>query len=268
MLYREFTPHPALHDHVKCFWTLTIGAPLGLDGLQVLAEGMELAFNLADPIHLASRRPEPTTALHGRVCGPMTLPMRMRPTGRVEVFGVCFRPGGAYPFFSYPAAELANGDVELGALWEAGGESVAGRIQNARDTRERIQLVERQLLQRLAANERGDARLAAALHLIDALRGMVAIDEVARATGLSSRQLERSFQERVGMTPKQLCRSLRFKNVFRRLAAAPTDCWASTALDCGYCDQSHLSRDFKHFTGTSPAAFFTPPLPPFLAGNP
>jgi AraC-like DNA-binding protein len=268
MLYREFTPHPALRDHVKCFWTLTVAAPPpGLEGLRVLADGVELAFNLADPFDVADTRPGLSWAPRDRVWGPMTHPVRVRPTGRVEVFGVCFRPGGAYPFFSYPAVALADEGAEVGVLWGASGEAIVGRIEGARHTGERIRLVEQELLQRLAANGRGDARVAAALRLIDGRRGMVPIDEVARTTGLSGRQLERHFRERVGMTPKQLCRSLRFKNVLRHLARG-SDSWASTALACGYCDQSHLIRDFKHFTGTSPAAFFTPPVPPFLAGSP
>src|SRR5919204_656183 len=34
-----------------------------------------------------------------------------------SVAGVCFRPGGAYPFFAQPSHELANADVPLESLW-------------------------------------------------------------------------------------------------------------------------------------------------------
>jgi len=75
--------------------------------------------------------------------------------------------------------------------------------------------------------------------------------------------------ERVGLSPRQLCRSLRFKSVFRHLAASSGDPWTSTALACGYCDQSHMIRDFKHYAGASPAAYFTRPEAGrlFFAGN-
>jgi AraC-like DNA-binding protein len=63
------------------------------------------------------------------------------------------------------------------------------------------------------------------------------------------------------VSPKQLCRSLRFKSVFEHLAASPSDSWTSTALACGYYDQSHMVRDFKHYTGASPAAYFARPEP-------
>jgi len=56
--------------------------------------------------------------------------------------------------------------------------------------------------------------------------------------------------------PKQLCRSLRFKHVFKRLSASKVESNAELALACGYYDQSHLIKDFKYYTGKSPTAFF------------
>jgi AraC-like DNA-binding protein len=62
------------------------------------------------------------------------------------------------------------------------------------------------------------------------------------------------------MTPKQLCRNLRFKYVFKYLVKPPTESWAAIALACGYYDQSHMINEFKHYTGSSPAAFFSEPM--------
>jgi transcriptional regulator GlxA family with amidase domain len=104
---------------------------------------------------------------------------------------------------------------------------------------------------------RSDSRAAAALSIIESHKGRVDIDRLAELAGMSIRQLERRFGERVGMSPKELCRILRFKNVFKHLAAYAADGWASTALACGYYDQSHMIRDFKHYAGTSPAAYFS-----------
>jgi transcriptional regulator GlxA family with amidase domain len=90
-------------------------------------------------------------------------------------------------------------------------------------------------------------------------KGQINIDRLATLIGMSGRHLERRFKEQVGMSPKQLCRNLRFKNIFRHLAAYPADSWVSTALACGYHDQAHMIHDFRRFTGTSPAAYFSKP---------
>jgi AraC-like DNA-binding protein len=31
--------------------------------------------------------------------------------------------------------------------------------------------------------------------------------------------------------------------------------WAEIAIDCGYCDQPHLNRDFRFFSGITPGAY-------------
>jgi AraC-like DNA-binding protein len=264
MLYREHAPHPALSTLVRCYWTLSLPAGLPATAAQqVLAEGVELAFNLADPIVIASDERRSVKARRTCLSGPMTRPMLLRPTGRVEIVGVCFRPGGAYPFVRAPARELQDRQLEVEDVWGARGAAIVEQIRDeGLGTPERISLLDRQLLDRLEARRtRTDVAVAAALRLIDERCGRVRVAGVARAVGVSSRQLERSFLERVGLSPRQLCRSLRFKSVFGHLTASPGDPWTSVALACGYCDQSHLIRDFKRYTGASPEAYFARPGP-------
>jgi AraC-like DNA-binding protein len=66
--------------------------------------------------------------------------------------------------------------------------------------------------------------------------------------------LERRFLQDVGVSPKVLCRILRFQQVFRVVEADPT--WANVAVECGYYDQAHLIRDFRQFAEKTPTALF------------
>lgn len=261
MFYQEYPCHPGLNNHVRCYWIMAMSAQTFSKAHQrFLAEGIEFWFNMADPIELFRNDSEPDVIHGGCICGPMTQPMRVRPTGRLEMFGVCFRPGGAYPFCPHPTAELVNGYWEGEDIRELkGGSRIVDRIQNnCRTTGERIQLLDRYLL-RGFDSRRNSTNITTALEVIEARKGQVNIDRLAKLVGLSARNLERCFKERVGMSPKQLCRSLRFKSVFSHLATYPADSWVSTALACGYHDQAHMIKDFKYFTGTSPAAYFSNP---------
>lgn len=74
--------------------------------------------------------------------------------------------------------------------------------------------------------------------------------------GMSLRQLERKFEQLVGLSPKQLARIIRFQSVFRSAGCTPAPAWAEVALDCGYYDQAHFIREFKQLSGQSPAALF------------
>jgi AraC-like DNA-binding protein len=66
---------------------------------------------------------------------------------------------------------------------------------------------------------------------------------------LSSRQHRRRFQAAAGIPPKLYARIRRFQHVLGQIGRVPV---ADAAAACGYCDQSHLIRDFREFAGTSP----------------
>ncbi len=225
-----------------------------------LAEGVQLLLNLADPIEHVTTDGEPVTVRRSCIYGPMTAPVQIRMLGRIEVLGVCFRVGRAYPFIPYPVGQLVNGHAETEHIWDAAGMEIVDRIRTDYHTmEERIHMLDLHFLSKLEKGARKVSSTAAAADLIETHKGQVNIGHLARSVGLSSRQLERCFKERVGMSPKQLCRIVRFKNVFPYLAASRNGCLASTAVNCGYYDQSHMIRDFKQYTGTSPADFFTKP---------
>jgi AraC-like DNA-binding protein len=71
---------------------------------------------------------------------------------------------------------------------------------------------------------------------------------------LSERQLERRFLQRVGMSPKRYFALRRFE---RACALGWSGMSLSeVALDAGYSDQAHFSREFRRFVDLSPGRFF------------
>ena len=79
--------------------------------------------------------------------------------------------------------------------------------------------------------------------------------EVAAQVGLSDRQLRRRCEAAVGYGPKMLQRVLRFRRfVSLADAAGGTADLAQAAVDSGYADQPHLTRETARLAGLSPAA--------------
>jgi transcriptional regulator GlxA family with amidase domain len=91
--------------------------------------------------------------------------------------------------------------------------------------------------------------------------GAVPIGSLARDVGWSHKHLIRRFMQQVGLTPKTAARLLRFEHVWRGLSDATPAHWDRIAADGGYADQSHLIRDFREFTGATPADFFARSIP-------
>lgn len=81
----------------------------------------------------------------------------------------------------------------------------------------------------------------------------VTLRELARVAGLSSYRLARAFTASLGMPPHAYHLHLRVRRAQLLLrAGAPV---AAVALDCGFADQSHLTRAFKRQIGLTPGRF-------------
>jgi len=81
------------------------------------------------------------------------------------------------------------------------------------------------------------------------------VRDVSRELGLSQRRFIQVFGSFIGLTPKIFCRILRFQQarVLAEKLEAPN--WAELAVSCGYFDQSHLIKDFKEFSGSTPRTY-------------
>ena len=88
----------------------------------------------------------------------------------------------------------------------------------------------------------------------------VALDELARVTGLSKYHLVRAFRDRYGLTPHAYLLNLRVDAAKDRLRQGQDP--AGVALDAGFCDQSHFTRVFGACVGLTPAAYAKANLPP------
>jgi AraC-like DNA-binding protein len=76
------------------------------------------------------------------------------------------------------------------------------------------------------------------------------VDALGAALGVSERQLRRRFADAVGYGPKTLARVLRFQR-FLTLSRNGDDL-ARLALDAGYADQAHLTRETRRLAGRTP----------------
>lgn len=86
-------------------------------------------------------------------------------------------------------------------------------------------------------------------------KGTMPVSGVAAAAHATVRTLERKFKEAAGHTVKDVSGLIRFEQVRNHLWHYPAAGLAGLAHELGYADQAHLSREFKRYSGTTPAAF-------------
>jgi AraC-like DNA-binding protein len=81
----------------------------------------------------------------------------------------------------------------------------------------------------------------------------VTMPEVGAIAGVTSSHLVRSFSRAVGLPPRSYHAQVRLARARRLLAEGKSPTWV--AYECGFADQSHLSRRFKECHGVTPGAF-------------
>jgi AraC-like DNA-binding protein len=247
--YQELEPGGALRGRVR-YWRLTDAAAAGMDFEPVLPDGcVELIVHLGDPFCVER---EGRTELQPRalLAGPGTAPVRLRPTGRVDVIGVRLEPGEAGALAGVSPAELLDRIPALDAVTAELARDLVEELAAPRAGERWHDVLERRLAGVLGAP---DPALACAVARVRASGGRISVDELARAVGLSARQLERRFQARVGLGPKLLARIIRFRHAFALARRMPN--LAAVATRAGYFDQAHLVRDFRQFAGAAPSRF-------------
>ena len=255
MEYRQFDPTPRLAPFLECLWTLTGQASeLGGDVQPVLPDGRpELVIHFGDGFERLSfdgtAMPQALVLFAGQLDAQLTL----RPTGRISVLGIRFRPFGAAALFPSEQQHLVGHTVALGSI-DPKLESALSRIRSLTDAAAVARpLVEAVLLEALVPS-RIDARIRYAANTIMRARGQVSINALAAATSVTRRHLERQFLRAVGLTPKRLARIARFQHALELLQQPGAGTrGVHTAAECGYADQSHFIRDFRDLAGCSPS---------------
>ena len=249
--FRLLLPRPALRPFVRSYWTFSASLPAAGRREETMHPmgGFGLVFNLGDALELDATPPDEPVFLDGAT----TVSRRMGFQGRVEVIGVAFRAGGAYPFLG-PLGELRN-EVSPDTVQEPGLSSLHGRLMEANSPAARVALLDGWLLERLSLGREHSPLVPASLAAIRAVAGSMSIAELSRQLAVGQRQLERLFQAQVGMTPKQFARLLRVDRARTAIKGPHAGSLAGLGADLGYFDQSHFIHDFRAVTGMTPDAY-------------
>jgi AraC-like DNA-binding protein len=233
-VYAERPAPPALASHACCVWTQAAGP----DGhvQRVLPDGC------ADIVWMAGGELV--------VAGPATGHVLAAIPAGVTAVGLRFGPGAAGAALGLPAHELQDLTVELADLWGAAGRELTERMAQAPPQR-RLALLAETVARRLRDAPPPDPLVT---HATGLLAAGVPVAETGREVALGERHLRRRFHEAVGYGPKTLQRVLRMRRFLDLVEAMPVPDVGRAALEVGYSDQPHLTRESTALTGLPPVA--------------
>ncbi|MVN75199.1 helix-turn-helix domain-containing protein [Hymenobacter sp. HMF4947] len=251
MQHQEVEPPQALRDTIQSFWYT--GMDLGElpARFEVVPDGYaEIIFHFGSGCSISTAggvQPLPSPFL----VGLLNQPALFIAQNRLELIGIRCFPWAVFDLLGLPAGQdgvraLAHPLAQLQAAlaeWMRAGQvaEALAEVTQAFLTAQ-VGVARDRLL-----SQAGDAMRAAG--------GTLPVSQVAAAAHATVRTLERKFKQAAGYTVKDVSSLMRFEQVRFRIWLQPAASLASLAQDLGYADQAHLGREFKRYSGTTPAAF-------------
>jgi AraC-like DNA-binding protein len=239
---RERLPLPVLDDHVACVWIQTV-APHSTAFTHRTAPNGSVEI-----VCTAGSMP--------RVVGPQTGPIEQVLEPGTTIVGVRLRPEAASTVLGAPAHLLLDRVLDADELWGDRADALAERVALATSARQAAARLERTVIALLTDAPPPDPVVAEAVRRLMSGR-RAHVGSMAPSLFISERQLRRRFEAASGLAPTTLHRILRFRR-FVALAstrARPSTQVAQLALEAGYADQAHLSREATRLEGRPPRRF-------------
>jgi AraC-like DNA-binding protein len=248
MRYAEYPPSPRCARLVERYWILE-GQAAGVPDAIIPDGRIELIVHYSGTFwrHAGgSVTRQPASLLVGQMTGPAVL----APEGQAGVAAIRLRSAAARVLLGFSLDEISERFVDLEAVFPSVAR-LRQQLADARDDPSRIAAMEQWLIERTCPDPR--AAIEAAVATILRSGGRAPIDRLSALTGLSVRQLERQFQQDVGLSPKIFSRIVRLQSALRQIRTGQP--LTDVALSCGYYDQAHMARDFRHLAAMSPTAW-------------
>jgi AraC-like DNA-binding protein len=254
---KTYEPNIALTAFVKRYWTLDgekENTPLKNT---IVPDGtMKLIFHYGDTYKHHSQSGEITILPKCFLIGQLTKPYVIEPIGVTGSFVVQFKPNGFLPFATIPIKEMENTAIPLDKLFGENGNKLGEQILNANATAQRIQIIETFLLKELANQKRIDHIVKSTVDVILNANGQFSVNKFSKHNDISRRQLTRKFSSTIGLSPKQLSKTIRIQATLKSLLNNEVTSLTDLAYQNEYFDQAHFIKDFKEFTGLTPKEFY------------
>lgn len=248
--YREFTPPESLRRHVRCLWHLALDAGSG-HVETVYPDGCcELIVHRKAAMHAWSVAAGWRQQERCLFAAQQRSAVRLTAHEDADCIGVRLQPAASAVLLKSSLPDLRDRIVNVADVDSA----FAGRFFAAAMQRDLSGCVAAiwLLLEEHVQSWHIDERIEEAVRQLEACDGAGPIAPVIAASGMSERSFQSAFKQQVGLSAKELARILRLQATIRLLDDDARS-MAELAIESGFADQAHATREVRRVTGTTPA---------------
>jgi AraC-like DNA-binding protein len=241
MSYQQFSPHIKLSPYIDAYWRSTHFEKSAVTN-RILPDGcIDIIVNLGTDYSTEGGEMIMKNE-HTYLVGTMTRFKQITDREDTVLIGIRFKPAAFPYFYSFSSLhEVANTTIEF----EEDLVPVIVRPGNL------VQNLDYFFLNRFRYPKKSVLSIVDDIHRY---KGQLTVEGLAEIECTTSRQLERSFREFIGVSPKEFIRFVRYQFALQNIHQHyPGQSLLTIAFDSGYYDHSHLLKDVKEFSGQTPA---------------
>ncbi len=175
---------------------------------------------------------------------------------QLNIIGIRFHPLGFSSLFRFREKEITenpvNAELIAGNTIKEIEEKIAGEPVVSR----KLAIVVKWLYDFFIKRDKTNLKVSDALDELNSSKGLLKIKDIADGEA-GYKRIQRTFSEYIGISPKLYSRMLRFDSIHNELRKLSNVDWMDIVAKYDFHDQSHLVKEFKFFTGATPAEFLS-----------
>ena len=231
------------HDVIEGVWQLESGP--GEDRIAPDTR-CEIIFHLAEPPLEKTGEVWERQPRH-MIYGPLTRVLELKRTSPMRLLAIRLRPDGVGAITQAPR-HLRNRSRDLAEIMPQ--PVIQALVDAAQQPLADFAAAADKLLRDPSPASPAGARVRASMARLEqnpALRPSA----LARAAHVSIRTLDRDFMRRTGLTPGEFLQITRY-HLARQAIRNGTGSLSDIAMETGYADQAHMTREFRRMAGQTP----------------
>jgi len=229
MVYNQISPQPLLRNFIRCYWWLdnSTNQPLGYT---ILPDG---CFDLILYFQDYELERIVLTGLYAKK-------LEVQITPNTQLLGIQFRLLAVDYLVQQHIASFFNGEKQLPFnFWDL-------QVLSFKNQLSTVQFLNQKCATILKAQKKIDLRKVHLFQLLHQTKGAETIAHYATQVNWTSRQMNRYFKKRFGLSLKAYCNILKCSASFKHIKKG------RLAPEYNYFDQSHFIKELKKYTGNRP----------------
>lgn len=261
MYFQKYNPNPLFSDFIDCYFTIDtrqletsiedLIIPDGTFGLIFTDDSKALSRTLNTS---SSFLPLKRTSIFGQKTHAVQY--TINPSNSI-IFGLKVKPSGI-SLFTRETSFIKNIFEDIDTLNISDLKEIESQVLEAITVQQKIVIIERYMMQKLEKTKcNSDLELLQLMtNFIFLHKGNIRLDVLIEHFDINYKKIERLFNKYVGMSPKSYLRIIRINACVDIHKFKDTFNLTALAIDNGFFDQSHLTKEFKRVTSLTPKQFF------------